>query len=82
MTKIEDAAKLVEQKSPNDVVIIHPVKIKCLLTDGVIQYRYCYHCTVAGKERWVKGKKYTSWQSVLSPFFLLVFKQLFFFLFF
>lgn len=37
MTKIEDAAKLVEQKSPKDVVIIHSVNIKCLLTQSAIQ---------------------------------------------
>lgn len=42
MTKIEDAAKLVEQKSPNDVVIIHSIKTKCLVTHGVIQYSYCH----------------------------------------
>lgn len=36
MTKIEDAAKLVEQKSPKDVVIIHSV-IKSLLAHSAIQ---------------------------------------------
>lgn len=30
MTKIEDAVKLVEQKSPNDVAIIHSAKTKHL----------------------------------------------------
>lgn len=59
MTKIEDTAKLVEQKSPNDVVIIHSVNIKCLLTHGVIQYSHCYHFMVAGQEQQIKGKKYT-----------------------
>lgn len=38
MTKIEDAGKLVEQKSPNDVVLIHAAKIKSPLTHGVIPY--------------------------------------------
>ena len=42
MTKIEDAAKLVELKSSNDVVIIHSVKIKCLVTHSVIQCSYCH----------------------------------------
>lgn len=82
MTKIEDAAKLVEQKSPNDVVIINPIKVKCLLTHGVIQYSYRYHFVLAGKEQWVKGKKYTFHGKACFCLSSFCFSNFFFFLFF